>query len=551
MFIKFKGNRTVNMKFILSLFVFLSPITFADDLIVSKIITKHHETTYRGSEVESIESMKESVKSKFKSEFIDLLPSYVHSVKSIGTTGYDQNIRFVVGSLIDIQNENYEFENVNDTPVVTLSANVQFDELELQRNIKSLKKNNENIALIQSLINNDSLMQNKIQRIKMLYGKKSDLKFESTIDDQLKTLVKLQQNNQKKVTLLFADNIKTMVEHDRKKSAIAKEEARFKAELAQREKTLNSLSLMNNAELKAIEASSFYAKALHDYYIAEMTSPRTLRVKSSDANSATFEVVRVDGKPVITPWKYSFDVQLASLYDRYPFAKFSHAQTCDLDYYESNNDIQENIDGFASTLKPNGQFGTTAPTGITAGRFGSHKPIDYVPLGKNLIKGIASNFNTFSPKFNSPYLYYYADNEMRVHHVDPTANGIYSYSKYAYKIDLGSRTIELPFVKRVKKKNFESKHYTFNVNFVMGRDVVIAPYITPKMLKKERYAFRPFKGKSFTADRTSLKQHSMDPQTPLMTSCNDEFLIENPTLTLTNTEIASLKDVKISVIKIN
>lgn len=542
-----KRAHTICIIFLIASIVSLSKNTHANEIIVSKITTKHHKSTYHGSEIESIESIKQAVKSKFKAEFIDLLPSYVHSVKSIGTTGYDQNVRFVVGSLIDIQNEDYDIVNLNGTPVVTLSATVQYDELELDRNIRELKSSNDNLAIIQSLINNDSLMQNKIKRIKMLYRKNVDTKIEPTIDDQLKTLIKLQNNNEQKVSILFANNLNSMVENDRKLQAIAEEEAKFKTELEEREKSLASLSLMNNAELKVIEAASFYAKALNDYYVTEMTAPRTLRIKSTNADSAIFEIVRVDGKPIITPWKYSFDEQLSNLFDLYPFAKFSLAQSCDLDFYDTHNENIKHVDKYNSTLKPNGQFADFASTGVTAGRFGSHKPVPYVPLGKNLIHSISENFNSFSPKFNSPFLYYYAD-EMRVHHVDPTANGTYKYPRYAYRINIGSRQIELPFIKKAKKKVFSSKEYNFNANFVMGRDVVIAPYKTEIMINKERRAFKREEGIQFTARRESLKKHYMDPQTPIMSSCNDEYQILSPTITLTNNELKKINNVKISVI---
>lgn len=549
--IQFKVNFAFCMMVLGSCFTLIPDETHAQIAPASRIVTKQHETTYRGSETESLESMKISVKEKLKAEFIDLLPSYIHSVKSVSTTGYDQNIRFVVGSLINIHNEKYEFDTSSAAPIVTLKATVQFDEMDVERNIAQLEKNNNDIAIIQSLINNDALMQSKIERVKMLYAKTNDPHMTSTIDAQIKTLVKLRNHNSMKVTVIMADSINDMVLNERKKKQAAEKEAAFKKELAEREKMLASMDVMSPAELQIKEAATLYAKALNDYYMREITAPRTLKVKSVDENSATFEIVRVDGKPIILPWKYSFDEQLAYLFDQYSFAKFSNAKNCNTDYVDSGVNTKD-VDGFNSTFKANGEHSKFAMTGITVGRYGSHKPLPYSPLGKNTLNAVKHTFNRFSPTFNSPFLYYYARGELRVHHVDPTDNGAFDYDSYVYVINIGNEKITLPFMEAVKKQSFEPNKYRFNAQYVANRDLVIAPYRTEGMYEKEKRAYLNAvrnNRSTFVAPRNALKSHYLDPQTPMMSDCGDEYIILKPTITLTNDQINNVNEITVSVVK--
>ncbi|MDR9827927.1 hypothetical protein RCJ22_20230 [Vibrio sp. FNV 38] len=531
------------------------------DNVASVIKTKSHNVTYMAGERESLTSAKIGALEKYNREIVELLPTYVSSVRRLTGNDYTQEVQFLVGSLIDVHDEKYQIDTSSGAMVVHLSASYQYDEKEIERNIEQLKTDQATQNRINNLVIESNHIEGRIAHIRHLYKSNNSETIKETLDSQIVTLNALQSSKTSSLTLIDTSDIKKQVESARKRKEIEEREAAIQKQLEDearhREKIIASLSKLADSELRVIEAAERYALAHYEYFKSEISAPRTLRLIDTSAKGATFEIVRVDGKSPLTQWQYSGDSGLAKAFDSYPYAQFVD----DLCRYEVTDPASNRLTKMRINLRSGAVNKDENETSLLNGgkaktRGDLRTPFyarnaDFYPPASNIEDWM---FQRYSLTAAMPFLFYHVDGERRIHHVDYTQGGKYKYGTYDYQITVGQKTITKPYFFHLPSNRWSKS----NLNIDKGFNSFWQEYIESRgpyyQTQKDSHVYWSYikSGKpkeEYVNDRSAHKKHMLDPEMSHKLHCNDEINMTTKTVYLSNEQLELSDKIKIDIVK--
>lgn len=531
--------------------------------------TQAHSVTYMAGERESLTSARIGAMEKFKREIVDLLPTYVSSVKKLSGSEYTQEIQFLVGSLIEIHSEEYKIDTESGSMKVQLTAKYQFDEKEIERNIDNLKQDQQTKNKISDLLAETREVEGRIAHIRHLYKRSNSEDLASTLDSQIETLTAIQHSKQLSLTIIDSTDIRKQVESARKNKVIEEREAaiqsRLEAEAKHRQRVIASLSQLSHQELVVREAAAVYALAHYEYLQQEIMAPRTLKLVETTKTGASFQIVRIDGKPPLTQWQHSGDKGLARAFDNYPYADFTDNLCSYVVLDHVNNTISKYrydfkgarellpVDDYEVTNRHDGRSSSLKGTILQKSQPWYAHSAMYTPPYSDFERRVHPRYSLTAAM---PFLIYHVDGERRVHHVDYTQGGKYEFPAYDYRVTIGNKEITQPFFFHRPKGYWSKSDRRIDLGLEDWWKEFIKTKGTSYLRQKNDLVFWTTKdhnnpGEEYANNRNAMQRHMLDPETPPYIHCNDEIITAPKEIFLTNEQLEKTDQIKIDIVRRN